>query len=252
MLVALAAGPCCPARGFADTYLNGGAAIGHHLEEVSNPWGNPPFEIRGIVADAREEGLNRVPAPTMYLCISAPTPDPNYVIRTQGAPLAMAETLRRRIHAIEPARSVFNILPLEEHLSDHLAETRLRTILLSLFALTAVSLAGIGLYGSLGYFVTAREREIGLRLALGALRSQIITHFLFRAIGLSMIACAAGIGLAVAFARLLAGMLYGVSAGDAATLISVVTLILAVAGVASLLPALRAAHVEPMQVLRDE
>src|SRR5262249_17440715 len=118
-------------RSFVNAYLNGTAAIGHHLVQASNPWGNPPFEIRGIAGDAREEGLNRAPVPVIYFCVSAPMPDPHYLIRTQGTPLAMAETLRRRIHAIEPARSVFNISPLEEHLSEHFAEPRLRTVLLS-------------------------------------------------------------------------------------------------------------------------
>jgi putative ABC transport system permease protein len=239
-------------RSFAGAFLNGSAAIGHHLQLVSSQFLLAPAEIRGIVADAREQGLNREPGPTVYWCVSAPTPTPNFLIRTQGEPLAMAETLRRKVQQIEPARSVFDISPLEEHLSNSLAENRLRTILLTLFALTAVSLACIGLYGTLSYFVTVRKREVGLRLALGALRAQIVRQFLFKGIGVSIIGCVAGLCLAVAFTRALSGMLYGVSTTDAETLSTVVLLVIAVAVLSSLVPALRAARVEPMDVLRDE
>ncbi len=157
-------------RSFANAYLSGSPAIGHHLQMVSNQFLPSPAEIRGIVADAREQGLNREPAPTVYWCVSAPDPSPHFLIRTQGEPMAMAQMLRRKIHQIEPARSVFDISPLEQHLSDSFAENRLRTILLTLFALTAISLACVGLYGTLSYFVTVRKREVGLRLALGAVR----------------------------------------------------------------------------------
>jgi putative ABC transport system permease protein len=204
------------------------------------------------VADAREQGLNREPEPTVYWCLNAPDPSPYFLIRTQGAPLVMAETLRRKIHAIDPARSVYDISTLVQHLSDSFGENRLRTILLTIFALTAVSLACIGLYGTLSYFVTLRRREVGLRLALGALPGQIVARFLLKGLTISIAGCAAGLCLAAGFSRVLSGMLYGVSPADAETFFSVVFVILSVAVLASLLPALRAANVEPMQVLRDE
>lgn len=239
-------------RSFANKYLRESPVIGHHLQMVSSQFLASPVEIRGIVADAREEGLNREPAPTVYWCISAPTPSPYFLIRTQGEPMAMAETLRRKIHQIAPARSVFDISPLQQHLSDSFAENRVRTILLSLFALTAISLACIGLYGTLSYFVTVRRREVGLRLALGALRGQIVRRFLVKELAISSIGCLSGLCLVLAFGRALSGMLYGVSITDAETLFSVVFLVIAVAALSSLLPAFRAARVEPVEVLRDE
>jgi putative ABC transport system permease protein len=117
---------------------------------------------------------------------------------------------------------------------------------------TAVSLACIGLYGTLSYFVTMRKREVGLRLALGAVPVQIVTRFLFKGLGVSIVGCVAGLRLAAACARGLAGMLYGVSTADPETFILVALLVVTVAALASVLPAVRAARVEPMQVLRDE
>src|SRR2546430_1678688 len=128
--------------------------------------------------------------------------------------MAMAETIRQRIHEIEPARSVFNIAPLTEHLDEAFAENRLRTVLLAFFAATAVSLACVGLYGTLSYSVNVRRREVGLRLALGALQGQIVKQFLLQGLGVSFLGCLAGSVLVAAFARVLSGMLYGVSATD--------------------------------------
>jgi putative ABC transport system permease protein len=147
---------------------------------------------------------------------------------------------------------VFDITPLEEHLSDAFAENRLRTVLLSFFAITAVSLACVGLYGTLSYMVNTRRREVGLRLALGALRGQIVKKFLGQGLAVAMLAALAGLGLSLVFTRLLAGMLYGVSPTDSVTLTAVVLLTLAVAAVASLIPAIRAALLEPMKVLRED
>ena len=239
-------------RSFANTYLSGATAIGRHLKALMDAAFIGPGEIRGIVGDAREEGLNREPTPTVYWCGNGFDPDPFYLVRTRTEPKSLAETLRRKVHEIEPARSVFDVAPLEEHLGEAFGEDRLRTILLSFFAATALSLACVGLYGTLSYTVDVRQREVGLRLALGALREQIVKQFLLQGLRVTLLGCVAGWGLAVAFARILSGMLYGVSPTDVATLSSVIFLVLAVAGGASLVPAIRAARVEPMRVLREE
>ena len=237
-------------RSFANAYLQGATVMGRHVQSPG------AFiaagEIRGLVGDAREAGINHEPVPTVYWCESAPLPDPFYLIRTRTRPMAMAETIRRKIHEIEPGRSVFDIMPLEEHLGDAFAETRLRTVLLSFFAITAVSLACLGLYGTLSYFASVRQREVGLRLALGAERGQIVRQFLWQGVGVAVVGCVAGLALAAGLARLLAGMLYGVSPSDAGTLSAVIFAVLVVAVAASLAPAIRAARVEPMQVLREE
>lgn len=237
-------------RSFANTYFTGSDAIGRHL--VANNPRAIPAEITGVVADARERGLNKAPGPVVYFCGGTAQPGTFFLIRTRGKPEAMGETMRRKIHEIEPARSVFDITPLEEHLSDAYSENRLRTVLLSFFAITALALATLGLYGTLTYLVNTRRREIGLRLALGALRSQIVRRFLARGTAVAGLSALVGLGLSFALTRLLAGMLYGVSATDPWTLTMVLCSMLAVSALACLIPALRAACVDPMQVLRDE
>jgi putative ABC transport system permease protein len=228
--------------------------MGHHVEfpPVSPGGEGLTGEIRGIAADAREAALTKAPVPTVYWCASAPVPSPNYLIRTRTEPMAMAEAVRRKIHDLEPGRSVFEISTLEQHLSDVSGENRLRTLLLSLFALTAVSLACVGLYGTLSYFVSVRRREVGLRLALGALQGEIVRRFLFQGLGVSLLGCTAGLLLAAASTRVLSGMLYGVGTLDPATFAGVTLMVTLVAAAASLFPALRASRVEPMRVLREE
>jgi len=238
-------------RSFAETYFPRSSIMGRHLQTPNNGF-LPPGEVRGIVGDAREMGMNVAPVPTVYWCASAPMPDPFFLVRTHNDPMSMAQTIRRKMHEIDPARSVFEIMPLEEHLDDAFAENRLRTVLLVFFALTAVSLALMGLYGMLSYFVSVRRRETGLRLALGALPGQILRHFLLQGLGVTLLGCLAGLGLAAALTRLLAGMLYGVSPSDGTTLLGVILMVVALAAIASLAPAFRAARVEPMRVLREE
>jgi putative ABC transport system permease protein len=242
-------------RSFAATYAAGSTAVGRHLSVQGLAFLKPDQagEIRGIVGDAREEGMNHEPSPTVYWCMSASGPDPFYIVRTHSAqPLTMAGTLRQKIQEIEPGRSVFDITPLEDRIDKAFAENRLRTILLTFFAVTAVSLACIGLYGTLSYSVNVRQREVGLRLALGALRGQIAKQFLLQGLSVAVIGCAAGWALALASSRILSEMLYGVSPSDVVTLSSVILLVIIVAAVASLVPAVRAARLDPMQVLREE
>jgi putative ABC transport system permease protein len=125
-------------------------------------------------------------------------------------------------------------------------------VLLAFFACTALALASVGLYGTLSYLVQIRQREVAVRMALGALRSQVLRHFLAQGLQMAAIGCVAGLALALASGRTLSGMLFGITATDKVTLGGVVITVLAVAVFASLLPAARAARVEPMRALREE
>lgn len=261
MRIPILEGEFCPAlrdgaarvvvnRSFVDAFYRGSPAIGHFVQAPSLYI--PASQITGIVEDARERGINRAPEPAVYWCRSAVSPQPVYLIRTHGSPAAMTETIRRKIHEVEPNRSVFEIVPLEQHLDDAFSENRLRTILLASFAATAVLLACIGLYGVLSYLVSLRRREVGLRLALGAMQPRIIAAFLAQGLAVSIFGSAVGLAAAMALRKLIAGLLFGVSPSDAPTLAGVVLIMLAVAVIASLVPAIRAARIDPMQVLRDE
>jgi putative ABC transport system permease protein len=239
-------------RSFADRYLPGTPPIGHQLQGASYNDFQPQGTIRGVVGDAREEGLNTQPVPTVYSCFTAPNPFPNYLVRARGNPADMAEAIRRRVHELEPSRSVYGITPLQGHLDEVSFEGRLRTFLLVLFAASAVLLACIGIYGTLNYLGRLRQREVGMRLAFGALPRQIVTRFVLQGLRVTGIGCAAGLVLSLVATRLIDSMLYGVSTLDPPTYGSVLLLILLVATAASLIPAWRASRIELVQVLREE
>src|SRR6201984_331490 len=113
---------------------------------------------------ARESGLDHPPVPTAYWCAPLAESGTYFLVRTRQSPMSMAETIRRQLHNVEPTRSAYDFAPLEQHYSDALAENLLHTVLLSFFAATALSLACIGLYGTLSYNVNLRQREVGRRL----------------------------------------------------------------------------------------
>jgi putative ABC transport system permease protein len=240
-------------RSFADRYLNGpAAAVGRRLAPADNPFNLPPADVRGIVGDARETGLDREAPPTAYWCAGSMQPNTFFLVRTSGELSSMPATIRRKVHEIEPRRSVYDLTPLTEHISDGYAENRLRMTLLASFALTAIALAAIGLYGTLSYLVNVRRREVALRMTLGALRSEVVRRVVNQGLRISVLGCAIGLALAAAFTRFLSSMLYGVSSTDLATLGAVTALVLAVSILASLLPAIRAAGIEPIVTLREE
>ena len=247
-------------RGMATDVMVNAEFVRRHLSERPSPIGlhfapveasAPRGVITGVVGNAREAGLDRDPVPTVYLCSSGPGPTPHFLVRTRGEPQSIAATIRARIHELEPLRSVYDIALLEDQIESAFAQNRLRTTILVAFAATALSLACVGLYGMLSYVVSLRRKEIGLRLALGAARPGIVRHFLLQALRVVLPACVGGLALSFAFVRLLAGMLYGVSASDPLTLSTVVAIVLAVAALAALVPAIRAARLEPMRVLRE-
>jgi putative ABC transport system permease protein len=236
---------------FANFYFGGSGAIGRQLSVPENP-NIRPAAIRGVVGDAREIGMDREPVPTVYWCSGSTQPGAYFLLRTQGNPDAMAGTIRRKVHEIEPNRSVYGLTPLTEHISDAYAQNRMRTILLAFFALAAIALACVGLYGTLSYLVNTGQREIGLRLALGALRRQIVRQFVVQAMQVCLSGVVIGVALAAIFTRLLANLLYGVSPWDPATITGVVAMVFGVSLAASLIPAIRASRLEPMRVLREE
>ena len=238
-------------KSFADRYFPQSPAIGH---TIGAPFSAFPLSamIRGIVADARDDGPNTAPAPTVYWCTSAPDPSPWFLVRTKANPMALVQTIRLKLHQVEPSRSVFGISPLEDHLSDSLAENRLRTTVLTFFAGTAISLACLGLYGTLSYLGRMRRREMGLRLAIGASRPQIVATLVAQGLRIVAIGCLAGLAMGLAASHLLEGMLYGVSATDPETYVGIVLLMILVAVVACAGPALRAASTDPVQALREQ
>jgi putative ABC transport system permease protein len=129
-------------RSLAVTLAHGGRSHGH-LVQPANPY-LPPAEVRGIVGDVRETGLDREPPPTAYWCTGAIQPGTFFLIRVHGDPGAVAGTIRRKLHELEPLRSVYDLTPLTDHISDAYAENRLRMILLPFFALIAIALASVG------------------------------------------------------------------------------------------------------------
>jgi ABC-type antimicrobial peptide transport system permease subunit len=146
---------------------------------------------------------------------------------------------------------VYDLAPLEDRIGGAFAQTRLRTFVLACFALNALALAAIGLYGTLTYGVNLRRREIGLRLALGALRTTIVRQFVAQGLKVIGGACVLGLILSLWLTRFLAGMLFGVTPNDPVVLVAVVALVLAVATIGSLIPAVRASLIEPVRVLRE-
>ncbi|HKE82726.1 MAG TPA: FtsX-like permease family protein, partial [Vicinamibacterales bacterium] len=233
-------------RSFADRYFQHRRVVGLHLAS------DTPNRIAGIVGDARELEPERDPVPTVYACFSTPTPSPWFLVRTSGDPLASIGAVRVRMKALDPLRPVYDFAPLEDRIGDAYAENRLRTVLLMMFAVTALGLVCAGVYGTLSYVVGLRRREVALHLALGAPRRDVIGSLITKAVRVVGGGCACGLVLALIFTRSLSTMLYGVTASDPATFSGVIALVIVAAASAASVPAVRAAFVQPMRVLREE
>jgi putative ABC transport system permease protein len=237
-------------RSFAERYGTGATLVGSGLVQAQP--GSQPQTIAGVVGDVRERGLDRPPVPTVYFCNAAARPTPFVLVRTHGNPDAVATMVRLKMKELEPLRAVFSIASLEEQIGDAYAENRLRTIVLALFAGAALALACLGLYGTLSYVVSLRRREVGLRVALGALSGTIVAQFVGQALRVVGVACVAGLVLSLVFGRALSGLLFGVSPSDPLTLVGVIVLVVGVAALAAFLPSLRASRIDPMEALREE
>lgn len=209
--------------------------------------------VLGVVGDARNNAVSDEPSAAMYFPASAMTWSTMTVaIKTDGDELKAAELLRRKMKELDANQPIFNVRSMEQWVAANAAEPRAYTFLLSIFAGLALLLACIGIYGVLSYSVAQRTSEIGLRMALGA-RQWNVLQLVIRQ-GMFMVAggLLLGLGGALALARLIRGMLYGVSSHDPQPFVGVSVSVLLIALAACLLPAMRSTRVDPVVALRSE
>ena len=209
--------------------------------------------IVGVIADARTESLADAGIPQVYLDIYQRwAKDLAFFLRGQVDPASIAAQVRTQIQAVDPNLPVFRAETLDEVLSSSLSVRRFSMEMVALFAATALLLAGLGIYGTISYLVNEQSREIAIRLALGAQRSNILRMVLRQ--GLTLAAAGAGVGLvgALVVSHLMAGLLYGVSPYDLSTFAGVTAVLTAVAIAASYVPALRAMRLDPITTLHSE
>ena len=211
------------------------------------------WEIVGVVGDVRQRGLGNNARPCVYRPQAFSFQGSgNLLVRTTGAPLALAETVRMAVLEADPDQPVANLRTMEQVLAGSMAQRRFILLLLGGFAGTALLLAGIGLYGVIAYTVSQRTREIGIRMALGASRRNVLNLVLCAGMKLVGIGIVLGGVAALGLTRVLAKLLYGIEPTDPATFACVALLLLLVTLFASWLPARRAARVHPLEALRSE
>ena len=218
-----------------------------------HPWNasNPPITVVGVAGDVRLFSLDQTPETAVYLLFMRWNPI-QIVVRTEGDPAAFASLLRGEVRAIDPGVPVAQVQTMDDLLDRTTASRRFTMTLLAVFAGMALLLSGVGLFGLLAFLVSQRTRDIGVRLALGARRSDILRLVVGRAMLLTSIGVAAGLAGSVALAGAIRSMLYGVGERDPLTLAATAIVLVAVALVACWLPARRAARVDPMIALRCE
>jgi predicted permease len=210
-----------------------------------------PLEIIGIVGDAKGAGLDAEAKPEMYT-IPRGLWYAFLILRTNQEPSGMAATAREQVAAIDPGVPVYQIATMDQLLGNSVAPQRFNLFLLGLFASLALALAAVGVYGVLAFSVSRRTHEIGIRLALGAHQRDILRLIVRQGMTLVLAGIFLGIVGAIALTRLMASLLYGVSATDPTTFIAVPVLLVLVALAACYIPARRATRVDPMTALRHE
>ena len=236
-------------RTLAERFFHEGRAVGGRIDLE----GRGLVDVIGVVADVHPFRPDAAPEPEVYWPIAQRTRfASHYVLRTPGDPAALERAVRARVAAVAPDVSVNGFRTMDDLVGRGLVSPRFNLAVLGIFAAVALFLATIGIYGVISYNVSRRTHEIGLRKALGADRTRIVSQIVRQGFSPALAGLALGIVGALALTRLMAGMLYGVRPTDPATLVLVTLVFALIAAVACWIPARRAAALEPMDAMRTE
>ncbi len=239
---------------FADQFFPGDSPIGKHIHTM---WDNKleDFEIIGVVGDTLWDVAEPVKA-TMYFPILSGLPrqtgSATIVARTDGDPLALSIPIQKQVAALDPALPVYDVLTLQQIVGKSTASQSFSATLILAFAALSLLLAAVGLFGVLSYIVTQRTTEIGIRIALGAQRDQVVRLMLGDGLRPAIFGLLLGLAASAGLTRLIRSMLYGTTALDPLVFAVVSVMLVAVAAVACLVPAWRASRLDPMTALRME
>jgi predicted permease len=233
----------------AETAYFHGNALGKRISYG----GNATMEIIGVVGDAKTESLNGAPEPALY---SAFWQGPSFyitgLVRSSADAGTVTRAIRAQVAAVDPALPVFHLRPMRDAVDASAARQRLAANVVGGFALSALLLAMIGIYGVIAYAVRDRQRELGIRIALGAPRAGVVGLVLRDGLSIVGIGIVIGILVSAAASRVLSGLLYGITATDVETYALASIVLVAVSAVAAWLPARRAAAVDPLIAMRPE
>ena len=234
-----------------DAYFKGQDPIGRRL--TTYRWRETPLTVIGVVGNVRERSLRDEPPPHVYVPLAA-SPDGwlRLLARTAGESRPVAELLREAVREVDPFVPVERVVPLRTLITESLEQERFYASLLGGFAITAILMAGAGIFGVMRYAVARRTRELGIRVALGAQRRDLLAMVVGRGLGLAAIGIVAGALGAAATTRLLSGFLYGLSPLDPLTFLIAAIALVCLSMLASALPAWRATRVDPVLSLRAE
>jgi putative ABC transport system permease protein len=237
---------------FARQYFPLGDALGKRITMDVGPasWTG---EIVGVVGSFREASLAEEPRGELFTPYAQTTvPGSTLVVRSTGTTAEVLNAVHGAIATVDPDVAVYDVRTMRQQVDDSVAQSRLRSALLAVFSIVALILASLGVYGVIACSVAERKKEIGIRIALGASPSEVRSVVLGQGLKLTAIGLALGLAGAAAATRLIQGFLFGVSASDPLTYAATCAVFVAVALLASYLPARRAMRVDPMTALREE
>jgi len=240
---------------FARRYFPGEDPIGKHINgEFSRGTGNSPRQIVGVVGGAKYWTLSQEPFPHMYFSyLQENWWSMSLVVRAQSDdPMKLAAPIRAELAAMDRNQPIHSFKALEAQVSELIAPQRFTTALLAGFAALAALLAAVGIYGVMSYVVAQRTREMGIRMALGAQTRNVMSVVMKQGMTLAVAGVTIGLAASLALTRLMSGLLFGVEATDAATLVEIALLLAVVALLACFIPARRATRVDPVTALRAE